>query len=182
MPLLIWAIPDRNEYQEYFLGVNADCPGEYQSASVPGGWGSQISRQSAHIGGKIISPTHQPHLPPGYIPGTHFCQRLNRVQCHNAAGRIMSKKISSDNIGNRNSDLLACSAASQPLRAPLLYFLPLIFGITLFVSLHFITLTCTYSIISLGNIIFDCRPLFSETRQGRVGRAWSMVNPSRELS
>ena len=26
-----------------------------------------------HEGGKIVSPTHRPPLPPGNIPGTHFC-------------------------------------------------------------------------------------------------------------
>jgi hypothetical protein len=32
-----------------------------------------ISRQSAHEGGKVVSPTHRTTLHPGIIPGTHFC-------------------------------------------------------------------------------------------------------------
>ena len=38
--------------------------------------GSQISRQSAREEGKVVSPTHRPPLPPGNIPGTHFCSAV----------------------------------------------------------------------------------------------------------
>jgi hypothetical protein len=44
-----------------------------QALRVPGGWGSQISRQSTDEDGKVVSPTHRPLLSPGNILGTYFC-------------------------------------------------------------------------------------------------------------
>ena len=62
---------------------------------------------TAQDGGKVVSPTHWPPLPPGNTPGT---QRLSRTQGHSATGRIMSLKNSKDTIGNRTRDLPVCSA------------------------------------------------------------------------
>ena len=45
-----------------------------QTQRIPGGWGSQISRQSAHKDGQVFRPTHRPPLPTGNTPCTHFCR------------------------------------------------------------------------------------------------------------
>jgi len=43
----------------------------------------------AQDGGKVVSLTHRPPLPPGNTPGTHFCSRLSRFQGHSVIGRII---------------------------------------------------------------------------------------------
>ena len=43
----------------------------------------------AQDGGKIVSLKHRPPLPPWNPPGTHFCLRVSRLQCHSAIGRIL---------------------------------------------------------------------------------------------
>ena len=59
--------------------------------------GPEVSRKlrlpdfvtTAQDGGKVVSLTHLPPLPPGNSPGTHFCSRLSRPQGHSAVGRIL---------------------------------------------------------------------------------------------
>ena len=47
-------------------------------------------------------------VPPGSIPGIHFCPRLSRPQ----GQRIISIRNSNDSIGNRTRTLQACSACT----------------------------------------------------------------------
>jgi len=66
---------------------------------------------TAQDGGKVVSLTHRPLLPPGNAPGAHFCSRLSRPQGHSEFGRILSMKNSNDTSWNRTSDLPICSTA-----------------------------------------------------------------------
>ena len=66
---------------------------------------------TAQDGGKVVSPTHRPPLPPGNAPGTHFCQRLSRPQDHSAIGSIYVNEKSTDTSWDRKSDLPICSTA-----------------------------------------------------------------------
>jgi len=52
---------------------------------ITGGWGSQISKQSAHKCGKVLSPTQE------NIPGTYLCYRLSRPQGHSRKDYINEK-------------------------------------------------------------------------------------------
>jgi hypothetical protein len=92
----------------------ADHTSPGQALRVPGGWGSQISRQSAHEGGKVVSHKHRLLLPYQEIFLVLISVRgWVDPRGHSAAGMIMSMKNSNDTIGNRTQDLPVCSAVPQ---------------------------------------------------------------------
>jgi len=64
---------------------------------------------------QVVSPMQKPPLPPGNIPGTHFCYRLSRPQGHSAAGRIMSINIPMT-LSGIESAWRAVSQTTAPLR------------------------------------------------------------------
>jgi len=78
-----------------------DRPG--QTLRVPASWGSQISRQSAHEGGKVVSPTHWPPL----------SQQIYLVFI-SVTGWVNSRAT----IRNHTRDLSACSTVPQPTAPP----------------------------------------------------------------
>ena len=85
-----------------------------QALRVPRASESQISRQSAHEGGQVVSPMHWPPL----SHSKYFWYSLLL-----AAEHIISIKNSNDIIRNRNRDLPAHSAVRQltvPPRAPIM--------------------------------------------------------------
>jgi hypothetical protein len=79
----------------------------WTSTEFPRFWDSPISRQLAHEGGKVASPTHGPTLP-------HRKYSCYSFLLEAVAGRIMSMKNSNDNIENRIRDLPICSAVPEP--------------------------------------------------------------------
>jgi len=79
----------------------------------------RISRQSAKEGGTVVSPRHRPPLLLGYIPGTHFRQKLSHRQGYSVAGRIKTIRNPTDPIGGVwRSASINCATAYNPTPPP----------------------------------------------------------------
>jgi hypothetical protein len=89
-----------------------------QALGVPGVWGSQISRQQAHKGGKGVSPMHWLPLPPRKYSWYSVLLEAESAPGHCVAGKIVSMKNSNDTISNWTCNLPACSAVPQPTVSP----------------------------------------------------------------
>jgi hypothetical protein len=100
--LILWSLTAKVKQSLYSPG---------QALRVPRGWGSDISRQSAHEGGKVVSPTHRLPLP-------HRKNTLYLFLLEAATDRIMSMKIFNKKIGNRTRDLTTCSSMPEPTALP----------------------------------------------------------------
>jgi hypothetical protein len=78
-------------------GVKQSPYGPGDALRVSGGWGYEISRQSAHEGSKVISPTHRPPLPSQEICLLHTSVRgrvhPRTIVCHHVLPRKMLSKF-----------------------------------------------------------------------------------------
>jgi hypothetical protein len=72
-----------------------------------------MSRQSAHEGGKVVSPTHRPPLSPRNYSWYSFLLEAESTPGPQCGRKDYANKNSSDTIGNRTSDLPACSTVPQ---------------------------------------------------------------------
>ena len=80
-----------------------------QALGFPEVWGSRISRQSAHEGGQVVSPTHRPSLPPRKYSWYSFL-----LEVESTPGPQCARKNSSETIGDRTRDHQACREVPQP--------------------------------------------------------------------
>ena len=66
LTVFVWQAFSKCNFKDKGNKQTYHCNRPGQTLSVPQGWDSHISRQSAYESDKVVSPTHRPPLPPGY--------------------------------------------------------------------------------------------------------------------
>jgi hypothetical protein len=89
-----------------------------RTLSVPGSWGSEISRQQAHECGKVVSLMHRPPLLPIKYSWCSFLLEAESTPGPQCGQKDYVNENSIDTIGNRTRDLQTCSAVPQPTTPP----------------------------------------------------------------
>ena len=117
---LVSAIEQRCQLKEMAVMLSHYSSG--QVLTVPGGSGSQISRQSAHEGGKVVSPTHRPPLAPRKYSWNSFVRAWVN-QCDRKD--YVNGKFSMTLSGIEPATFSGFSAVPQPTAPPRAPHLPL---------------------------------------------------------
>ena len=75
------SLPEGPEYESVHVFIRSSSEGKGKAVPLQAWSGPEGSRKlrfpdyvtMAQDGGKVVSLTHRPTLPPGNAPGTHFC-------------------------------------------------------------------------------------------------------------
>jgi hypothetical protein len=84
-----------------------------QTLRFPGGLGSQISRQSAHEGNKVVSPTHRLPLPARKYAWYSFMLEDETTPWPQCDRKDYVNENFQCNVGNRNREIPACRVLPQ---------------------------------------------------------------------